>query len=112
MEVSSDDYPSEITAKTINVMISVQCTDPLLVESWSTPTVWQPSAYDDTLIFDGPTYTTCFEPETALDFDFNDLSGIQPGQLSWLSINSGNFEITAALTRQDFIDFHGNTVAV
>ena len=40
IEVTSDDYPSEIATKRIDVQVDVQCTDPdLLLETWTTPPV-------------------------------------------------------------------------
>ena len=48
IEVESVTYPSSISPKTINVPIVVQCTtEPLLVETWTTPEIWMPASYDD-----------------------------------------------------------------
>ena len=111
MQVSSVDYSSDISPLTISVPITVECTDDTqLFESWTTPVVWYPSAYDETYTWTGPTYFNC--QAITLNYEIYNLNDVASGQLSWMTIDSSTFLITATLTRQAFIDFHGTTLEV
>ena len=46
LEVNSVDYSADVTPKSISLPVSVRCTDPELVEIWTTPADWEPTEYD------------------------------------------------------------------
>ena len=56
-----NDCLGDITAKTIDVSIYV-CDDSQLVETWSTPSVWEPTEYNSHNEYNLPTYNVCSEP--------------------------------------------------
>ena len=44
--VSSVGYPADVTPLSIDLPVSVRCTNPELIEVWTTPAVWEPTEYD------------------------------------------------------------------
>ena len=94
VEVASDDYSSEIAAKTISVPIFVRkCTDPLLLEPGSNPAItWEPLEYEDTESWSLPTYIICREVYTDLNFEFYDPSG---NLIRWITADVSAWEFTA-----------------
>ena len=67
--VTSDVYPADIAPKTISLPISVRCTtDTQLVETWTTPPTWNPSEYDETWTSSLPTYKSCNQPYTEMNY--------------------------------------------
>ena len=47
--VNSVNYSADVTPKSISLPVSVRCTDPELVEIWTTPADWEPTEYDQSL---------------------------------------------------------------
>ena len=41
--VVSDDYPYYITPKITSLPVSVRCTGPQLIETWTIPSTWNPN---------------------------------------------------------------------
>ena len=58
--VSSVGYPADITPLSIDLPVSVRCTNPDLIETWITPPMWNPNEYDESLTSSLPTYSSCF----------------------------------------------------
>ena len=49
VEVDLVDYSDDIEPLYISLPVSVICTDPELVEIWTTPADWEPTEYDQSL---------------------------------------------------------------
>ena len=50
--------------------------------------------------------------KTDLDFEFYDLSEVQSGSLSWITIDSSTNVVTVAPTQQEFLDYDTSTISV
>ena len=81
---------------------------PLLVEEWESLSIWEPAAYDDKLTWNLPTYQSCFESYTDLDYEFHDESG----RLDWITLDSGINEFNATLSKDTFLAYAGSTIEV
>ena len=49
---------------------------------------------------------------TDISFEFLDSSGMQSGNLPWITIDKVTGEITVVPTWQEFIDYHGMTIDI
>ena len=45
-------------------------------------------------------------------FEFTDLSGVQSAPLTWITVDPGNFRITAEPTEQEFYEYSGQVVQI
>ena len=91
-------YPIEGTALTLDTQVE--------------PSLWVPSVYDETSPFIAPTYTSCGESYTDLDYEFYDTSDTSGTQLSWLSLDGGTGLVTATATQTVFENYAGPTFTV
>ena len=103
VDVSSRSYPEDISVKTIYVPISILCTGPQLVEQWKTPSIWEPSAYDESQTWDLPAYQSCYDSYTDLDYEFYDESG----RLDWITAEIKHGQFTTTLSSAIFQTYVG-----
>ena len=68
LQVSSVDYSPDVTPISIALPVSVRCTDPELIEEWTTPSAWNPNEYDESYTSSLPIYESCFSPYTNLSY--------------------------------------------
>ena len=60
------------------------------------------TALGETATFTGPTYDINTVAKTDLDFEFYDLSTVQSGSLTWITVDSSTNIVTVAPTLQEF----------
>ena len=90
------------------VALGYDCGD--IEETWTIPADKVFSVVGDIETFNGPTYEDCLVPKTDLDFEFYDLSGIQAGNLSWITIHETTFVITVAPQLAEFLAYDDSTI--
>ena len=73
-----------------------------LTETWITPATHTFTALGETTTFTGPNYDINSVAKTDLDFEFYDLSGVQSGPLTWITIDPSTNVVTVAPTQQEF----------
>ena len=57
-------------------------------------------------------YDVCLVPKFDYDFEFYDISGLQSGPLSWITIDPSTFEISVSPTEQEYIDYDDSLMTV
>ena len=60
VQVSSNDYPNFIAPKSLEVPVTVTCSDPMLIDESYVTQTWEPSKIGETNSWGLPTYSICF----------------------------------------------------
>ena len=68
VEVKLDDYFPEVYNLYVPMLVSVRCTNPALIETWTIPPAWNPNEYDESHTSSLPIYESCFLPYTNLSY--------------------------------------------
>ena len=107
--VSSVDYPADIMPIIISLPVSVRCTGPQLIETWITPSTWNPIEYDESWTSSLPTYSSCFMPYTNLSFEFNDSTGLL---LPWITVDTDPTQFLVTLSKAVYLTYLEQTIIV
>ena len=107
--VSSVDYPADITPKIISLPVSVRCTGPQLIETWTAPAVWEPTEYDQTWTSSLPIYSSCFMSYTNLGFEFYDSTGLL---LTWITVDTDPTQFLVTLSKAVYLTYLEQTIIV
>ena len=88
---------------------------PFETKNWTKPGKWTPTDFGETVIHDAPLLTICDETASSHadpDYEFTSAHLIAGGNLDWVSYDNLTKKIILSPTKQEYLDYHGQTITV